>query len=144
MQISDDVEVINTQFTKLLHLWFNDNAILHEIYKHLSSVGLCILKEIVIWKNIENTNQTMYVIAHNYGYDDMDKLVKHHFTSYLNEEMYYNTQIKECRNNIMAIPIKIYNNNDPMAHANMLIVKKQTNKRIKILVECFEPFGNQF
>ena len=52
IEITDDVQVINTKFTELLHLWFNDNAILHEIYKHLASIGICVLHEIVIWKNI--------------------------------------------------------------------------------------------
>lgn len=141
IEITDDVQVINAKFTELLHLWFNDNAILHEIYKHLASIGICILHEIVIWKNIENSGQTMYVIPHNYGYDDMPETIKRHTTSYLNEEMYYNTQIKECPNNIMAIPITIYNNNEPTSHSNMLIVKKQKNNHVKILVECFEPFG---
>jgi hypothetical protein len=142
MEITDDVRVINAKFTELLHLWFNDNAILHEIYKHLALTGICILHEIVIWKNIQSTGQIMYVIPTNYGYDDMPDTDKHHTTSYLNEEMYYNTQIKECPNNIMAIPITIYNEGDPMAHSNMLIVKKQYNKNVKIMVELFEPFGN--
>ena len=140
---NDNVQVINEKFTELLHLWFNDNAILHEIYKHLTSIGICILHEIVIWKNIQNSGQTMYVIPRNYGYDDMPETIKRHNTSYLDEEMYYNTQIKECPNNIMAIPITIYNNNDPMAHSNMLIIKKQQTGHVKISVELFEPFGIQ-
>lgn len=142
IEITDEVQVINAQFTELLHLWFNDNAILGEIYKHLASIGICILHEIIIWKNIDNSGQTMYVIPLNYGYDDMPDSVKH-YTSYLNEEMYYNTQIKECSNNIMAIPITIYNHNDHMAHSNMLIIKKQMHSPVKILVEHFEPFGNR-
>ena len=143
IQITDDIQIINKKFTELLHLWFNDNAILHEICKHLTSIGICVLHEIIIWKNIGNTGQTMYVIPHNYGYDDMPESGKQHNTSYLDEELYYNTQIKECPNNIMAIPISIYNNNDEMSHANMLIVKKQENNPVKILVEWFEPFGNR-
>jgi len=141
IEITDDIQVINAKFTELLHLWFNDNAILHEIYKHLSSIGICVLHEIVIWKNIENSGETRYIIPHNYGYDDMPDTIKRHTTSYLNEEMYYNTQIKKCPNNIFAIPIAIYNHNDPMSHSNMVIVKKLNNGPIKLMVECFEPFG---
>lgn len=142
VQITDDIQLINANFTNFLHLWFNDNAILHEIHKHLASIGICVLHEIVIWKNIGNSGQTMYVIPHNYGYDDMPESTKHHSTSYLNEEIYYNTQIKECPNNIMAIPITIYIDNDSIAHSNMLVVKIQKNKSVKIMVEYFEPYGN--
>lgn len=140
--LDDNIQIINTKFTNSLHIWYNDNAIFHEICKHLASIGIHILHEIVIWKNIENSGQTMYVIPHNYGYDNMPKTTKHHHTSYLNEEVYYNTQIKKCPNNTMAIPIIIYHNNNSIAHSNMLVIKKQKNNPVKILVEHFEPYGN--
>lgn len=142
IQITDDIQIINKAFTDMLYLWFNDNAILHEIYKHLQSNGICVLHEIVIWYNVGNTGQTMYIIPHNYGYDDMSETTKTHTTSYLDFERYYVTQIKKCKNNIMAIPITIYYNNDTNAHSNMLIIKRQLNLPIKILVEHFEPYGN--
>ena len=141
IQITEDITVINENFTKFLHLWFNDNAVLTEIYKHLASKGICILHEIVIWYNISGSGQTMFVIPHNYGYDDMVGSNKKHHTSYLDYGMYYNTQISECQSDIMAIPITIYYNEDPMAHSNMLVIRRQLNQPVKIICEVFEPYG---
>lgn len=141
IEITDDIQVINTQFTQLIHIWFNDNAILDEIYKHLTSIGVCVLHEIMIWINANNTGQVRFIITQNYGYDDMPESNKHYISSYLDEELYYNTQIRQCPNDIFAIPIAIYNQEDSMAHSNMLIVKRQPEQPVKILVEWFEPYG---
>ncbi len=130
IQINDNIIVVNKQFTQNLHLWYNDNAVIHEIYKSLLQFDICVLHEIVIWNNIGKTGQTMYVVPVNYGLQPK--------TSYLNEELYYNTQILNCKNDIFAIPIVIYNNNDT-AHENILIIYKNIDK--KIIVEWFEPFG---
>lgn len=138
---TDDTVIATKDFTKLLHLWFNDNAILHEIYNHLRSINICILQEIVIWKNIQHTGQSMFVIPIHYGYNDMPGSNKSHATSYIDFEQYYNTQIKECPNNIMAIPIAILEEGEKMGHSNMLIIKRQENNPVKISVEHFEPFG---
>lgn len=142
MTVRDDVQVVNERFTQLLHIWFNDNAIMVEICRHLRSKGLCVLHEIIVWKNYENMGETMFLIPHNYGYDDMPNTDKQHFTSWFEPLMYYNTQVNECPNDIMAIPIIVYKHNDEMTHSNMLIVKRQNTGTEKILVEYFEPFGN--
>lgn len=139
IEIADNIQVINEYFTEFMHMWFNDNAVINEIYRHLNSRGICVLHEIVIWYNIENTGHTIFAIPHHYGYDDMPNTTKSHNVSYLDVELYYNTQIKECKNNIMAIPITIHNEDSSMAHSNMLIIKRENGQ---IIVEHFEPYGN--
>lgn len=141
IQISEDINVVNQNFTEFVHLWFNDNAVLNEIYKHLASRGLCVLHEIVIWHNIGDSQKTAFVIPHYYGYDNMPGSTKKHYTSYLDYDLYYNTQIKQCNSDIMAIPITIYNNNDTISHSNMIVIKRVHNQQIKLSVEIFEPYG---
>lgn len=140
IEITDDIQLINTKFTKCLHMWYNDNAIFCEMYKHFRSINIHILHEIVFWYNIGNSGQLMYVIPHHYGYDEMSCSYKKHHTSYLDMEIYYNTQITKCKNNVMAIPIVIYENGNSTAHSNILIIKRHGDG--KLCVEYFEPYGN--
>lgn len=146
IQITDNIQIINERFTELVHLWFNDNAILHSIYKHLRTKGVCILHEIAIWKNISNSGDTMYYVPINYGYygaelDTRDaKNPAYYSNRQLDPEMYYNTQIRECPNDIMAIPIRLYVEGDDTSHSNMLIIRRYKYGMLKVLVEHFEPY----
>lgn len=136
---NDNATIINYNYTKNLHVWHNDNAVSHEFVHYLKSIGFNILHEILIWFNYKNTDQTIFVIAHNYGYDDIVGSTKKHHTSYLDFELYYETQIKHCNCDPVAIPIVLYFNGDTISHSNILFIKR--NIANKIIVEYFEPYG---
>lgn len=139
-QLPDDLTIVNNKFTNLLHLWYAENQIWHEFIHKMNSFGCKILHEIVIWYKERGTDQTAFVVAHNYGYDEFEGSEKKHYTSYLNFEQYYLTQISTCCEEI-AIPICLYFDGDKSAHCNMLYIKRKRNKACKLIVEYFEPYG---
>jgi hypothetical protein len=45
------------KFAEHIHLWYNDNAVIYEIIKYFKSNDINILKDIVIWYNINGSGQ---------------------------------------------------------------------------------------
>ena len=128
--VSDATIVLND----LLSIYFNDNALLEEIYKSINSTKLCFLHRIDLFSE----NLDISVIQHT-G-------TKMETTTLFDPDKYYNEQINKCENDIFAIPIvfgfKIGN------HANILIVKRlryyDSDLVKSITVEHFEPHGKMF
>ncbi len=139
IQISDETKVVNDTFTELLHTWFNDNVIVSEISKHLRKIGVCVCKEMVIWKNFTPGNVAIFIPRFKYDKTNSRDIQEAESIDY---EKYYNTQIQTCQNDIFAIPIRTYRYNKT-THLNMIVVKRETGKPYKLSAELFEPNGDK-
>ena len=130
--IFDETKTFNqriTIFQSLMHIWFNSNAILEEIYKTLNNENFCFLHDIYIHINSENKTSRISLVKHvsrRFQQDNVD----------FDINIYKKNQIDACKSEIMAIPFNFQINNNQSSHANMLII----NTKAKTL-DHFEPHG---
>jgi hypothetical protein len=125
----EDVEL----FRSLIHLWFNSNSVIEDIYHVLRKSGLCFLHKIKI-----NLSSTPQLSIHKH----IGKQTKiRDFVA----SKYKPKQIDDCGKNI-AIPISL--EFEKTSHANLLFVNitNETDETGRIIVksEYFEPHGSQF
>ena len=132
--ITDSMKVLHD----LEYIYFNDNALLEEIYKSMSNKNFCFLHEI----NLVIDTQSIYIFQHM-GYKNRKDIE-------FNPTTYYKEQIINCESDIFAIPIGFSMKLDSTdgGHANMLIVKRIRNPLTRVLqsieVEHFEPHGARY
>jgi hypothetical protein len=141
------------EWYEFLDLFFNDYSIVEEIYKKMKTNGLCFLHEVGIYRYKDYDKPDFYVLK-NAG--------KPNQTTHgeWNPQMYYETNIRDCKQKLMAIPIALTGKN---GHSNMLIIRKKKQKNpIKNMgaylnktiikkeenkttweIEHFEPHGKQ-
>ena len=116
----------------MVHLYFNDNSVLEEIYKSMRSKDFCFLHKIIIdvsW-NVIPTHNNIYM------YNHFGKLGE--VFNYFSPAVYYEKQIMDCSSNIYAIPIHLITSTG--GHSNILIVQNNENEK-ELVVEHFEPHG---
>ena len=141
-------------FNNLIHLWFNTNSVIEELYHLFRLSGLCFLHKIFFifelttsyiknangkWSNSNNITSKSTVI--------MDKHVgKSIKTRLFNPSKYKKNQIDNCQKNFMAIPFSFSFKNNPTSHANILFIKvgEKKDEKIPVELERFEPHGSVF
>ena len=141
-------------FNNLIHLWFNTNSVIEELYHLFRLSGLCFLHNIVFtfdlttlyikntngkWSNSNNITSKSTVI--------MDKHVgKSKKISLFNPSKYKKSQIDNCREKFMAIPFSFGFKDHPDYHANILFIKvgEKKDEKIPVELERFEPHGSVF
>jgi len=120
---------------KFIELIFNDNSIIEEIYKKMKTNGLCFLNNVGIF--FDDSISPKFMLYKNLG-RKTQKVEKE-----WNSKIYYDTNIKECTQQIMTIPIDLLGKYGH--HSNMLIIKKNTTtNQVTWEIEHFEPHGRQF
>jgi hypothetical protein len=128
--ITDSMKVLHD----LEYIYFNDPALLEEIYKSMSNKNFCFLHQIFLFID----TQLIYMYQHT-GYQTRSMTL-------FKPAIYYKEQIINCDSDIFAIPIGFKIDLSP--HANMLIVKRIRNPITQVLqsikVEHFEPHGALF
>jgi hypothetical protein len=131
----DDITQKWKQFT---HIIFPDHSIMKEIYKTIKSNELCFFNEISFKIHPETlTDETLledYYIKKHVGKQTI-------FAEQFYPDLYYKTNIENCKHKYMAIPISYIEIGAKYGHANMLIIHKDENT---IKVEHFEPHGDSF
>ena len=141
-------------FNNLIHLWFNTNSIIEELYHLFRLSGLCFLHNIVFTFDlttlyIKNTNGK-WSNSNNITSKSTVKMLKHvgksTKISLFNPSKYKKSQIDNCREKIMAIPFTFGFENNPTGHANILFIKvgEKKDEKIPIELERFEPHGSVF
>lgn len=141
-------------FNNLIHLWFNTNSVIEELYHLFRLSGLCFLHEIIFtfqlttsyiknangkWSNSNNiTSKSTVIMLKHVG-----KSIK---TSLFNPSKYKKNQIDNCQKNFMAIPFSFSFENNPTGHANILFIKvgEKKDEKIPVELERFEPHGSVF
>lgn len=135
---SDADDNVTQKWKQFTHIIFYDNSILKEIYKTIKSNELCFFNEISFKINPETlTDETLwkdYYIMKHVGKQTQ-------FSQKFIPDLYYKTNIENCKHQYMAIPISYSEIGAKSAHANMLIIHKDENT---IKVEHFEPHGDYF
>ena len=103
---------------EFLDLFFYDHSIIEEIYKKMKTNGLCFLNHVGI-AFIDNYPISFYVLKHagKSGQTTREEW---------NPRIYYETNIQDCKQKLMAIPISLIGKYGP--HSNMLIIRKKTKK----------------
>lgn len=142
------------EWYEFLDLFYNDPSIIEEIYKKMKTNGLCFLHEVGIYFDKDDDKPDFYVLK-NAGKPNQTTLGE------WNPQMYYETNIRDCKQKLMAIPIALTGKN--RGHSNMLIIRKKKQKNpIKNMgaylnktiikkeenkttweIEHFEPHGKQ-
>jgi hypothetical protein len=107
--------------------WMSSPIMCEEILKTLKSDDLCFLHPIRLNYKISDDNTIDYTYLLENKYIRFD------------ENIYYENEIKNCNQNIMVIPIAIFNYKNNIGHQNMVIIKIEQNK---IEIELFEPNGS--
>ena len=131
---SNNEEAKLEEWYEFLDLFFNDDSILEEIYKKMKTNGLCFLNKIGIDFDEDEDKTEIFVLKH---------AGKHDQTSFndWNPQIYYETNIRECTQPLMAIPINLVGTYD--SHSNMLIITKKEDKKTTWEIEHFEPNGRE-
>ena len=140
MQITDNITLADENLTELMHMFFSNNSIVAEIYKHLRSKGLIFLHKIYI--RVHSLGGMIeYLIRENAGYEDYDDPSKQQ-VSFLDPDLYYATQINPViHEKIMALPIGFVIEDEDVSHENMLIISRDNGQ---LIIEHFEPMGHMF
>ena len=131
---SNNEEAKLEEWYEFLDIFFNDNSILEEIYKKMKTNGLCFLNKIGIDFD-EDEDKTDFFVLKHVGKHDQQIL------NDWNPQIYYETNIRECTQPLMAIPINLIGTYD--SHSNMLIITKKEDKKTTWEIEHFEPNGRE-
>ena len=117
---SNNEEAKLQSWYKFLNLFFNDQSIIEEIYKKMKTDGLCFLHEVGIYFDSYKDAKHLFFVLKHAG--KLEQTVNKRWDA----EIYYKTNIRDCKQELMAIPITLIGKYGP--HSNMLIIRKQTKK----------------
>jgi len=129
---SNNEEAKLEKWYRFLDLFFNDYSVLKEIYKKMKTNGLCFLHDVGVEFDTDKDTHFFFILKHA-GKSEESETHENEW----NSQMYYETNIRECRQPLMAIPINLVING---SHTNMLIIRKEETKWE---IEHFEPHGRQ-
>jgi hypothetical protein len=141
-------------FNNLIHLWFNTNSVIEELYHLFRLSGLCFLHKIfftfeLTTSYIKNANGK-WSTSNNITSKSTVIMLKHvgksNKISLFNPSKYKKSQIDNCQKNFMAIPFSFGFENNPTGHANILFIKvgEKKDEKIPVELERFEPHGSVF
>jgi hypothetical protein len=150
---SNNEEAKLEEWYEFLDLFFNDTSIIEEIYKKMKTNGLCFLHNVRIY--FDKDDKPEFYVFKNAGKSGETTGEK------WNPQMYYETNIRDCNQKLMAIPIGLIGENH--GHSNMLIIRKRKQKnpltnigaylnktiikqeknKTTWIIEHFEPHGRQ-
>jgi len=117
------VEIAND----MMHVWYNDNTVIHQIYKTLSEAGsLCFLPAVYLLFDKEITANVNVNISIGKTLSEGRFILK--------------KKIQECKMPTMAIPLNFQMEGHTIGHANMLVINRRIKEGKRIFeVEHFEP-----
>ena len=130
-----NVEAEEQMFRDLVYLWFNDNSVIEELHKLFKLSGLCFLHTIRFSFYEDMKSHSIWIHKHS-----GKSKVKN---STFDQAKYIKSEIQNCKEKVMAIPIG-FDFNRTVSHANVLFIKLgERNKNGKIIVELerFDPHG---
>jgi hypothetical protein len=129
-------------YLKFMDKYFNEPAVVEDIYKRLNSKNFCILHTItfyinVQWKLFKETKKSYAFWIYSHQGRKNEQFIP------FNALIYNRNEIDKCESNIYAIPLSLQLSAGfiSFGHANMLIVQKKDGK---LIVEHFEPHGRGF
>jgi len=129
------LEAEEQMFRDLVYLWFNDNSVIEELHKLFKLSGLCFLHTIRFSFYEDMKSHSIWIHKHS-----GKSKVKN---STFNAAKYIKSEIQNCKEKVMAIPIG-FDFNRTGSHENILFIKLgERNKNGKIIVELerFDPHG---
>jgi len=130
------LEAEEQMFRDLVYLWFNDNSVIEELHKLFKLSGLCFLHTIRFSFYEDMNSHSIWIHKHS------GKLKVKNST--FNAAKYIKSEIQNCKEKVMAIPIGFDFNSRTVSHENILFIKLgERNKNGKIIVELerFDPHG---
>jgi hypothetical protein len=140
----EDKEDIN----ELLHIWFNDTTVVHDIYKTLSQSGIfCFFNEIV-FRFDETVTKLVETNAENeiWPVSIVDRIDVHGNPRLIPLTPYvYTSSIMKCYEKTIAIPLDFQFKEMSVGHANMLIINRRIiEDKLTFVIEHFEPHGEHY
>ena len=136
---SASVEAEKKLFQDLVYLWYNNHSVIEELYHLFKLSGLCFLHGIHLSFGEEEENESTQMIKH-LG-KSISKLRP------FDPVKYMRTEIRNCQEKFMAIPVTFQFHGAKASHANILFIKVEgRNKNEKRIVEMerFEPHGSTY
>jgi len=133
------LEAEEQMFRDLVYLWYNNHSVIEELYHLFKLSGLCFLHGIHLSFGEEEENESIQIIKHL----GKSKIKLRQF----DPVVYMKTEIRNCQEKFMAIPITFKFNGAKAFHANILFIKVEgRNKNEKRIVEMerFEPHGSTY
>lgn len=132
---------ITQKWKEFTHIISKEISLLEEIYKTIKSDELCFLHHIHFEIDYTIDPETDKKMLYKQFSIDQHLGKQTHLTEQLDPELYYKTNIENCKHQYMAIPLNYRFKGEPSGHANMLIIHKDENT---IKVEHFEPHGESY